>query len=117
VAIFNEVALIIFEILFMILGLYQKNGATSAVKENFSYYIIYYMTAVTVPNVIYFVFRTVVHVYRKVWIPFTESELFRKNFPEKWARMQAEKSKEKKITKGIDPMAKEAIKRLLKGFK
>lgn len=57
----------------MILGLYQKNGATSAVKENFSYYIIYYMTAVTVPNVIYFVFRTVVHVYRKVWIPFTES--------------------------------------------
>jgi cytochrome b subunit of formate dehydrogenase len=96
VAIFNEVALIIFEILFMILGLYQKNGATSAVKENFSYYIIYYMTAVTVPNVIYFVFRTVVHVYRKVWIPFTESELFRKNFPEKWARMQAEKSKENK---------------------
>jgi hypothetical protein len=102
----------------MILGLYQKNGATSAVKENFSYYIIYYMTAVTVPNVIYFVFRTVVHVYRKVWIPFhgVGTYLGRtslRNGPE----CRLRKVRRIKITKGIDPMAKEAIKRLLKGFK
>ncbi len=50
-------------------------------------------------------------------MPFIESELFRKNFPERWAKYQTEKSKENKITKRIHPLAKQAIKSLLKGFK
>lgn len=66
---------------------------------------------------IYFVFRCVVHAYRKMWLPFIESELFRKNFPEKWAYYQALKNKENAVTKKIDPMARQAIKTLLKGFK
>lgn len=69
------------------------------------------------PNVIYFVFRCVVHVYRKMWLPFIESDLFRTNFPEKWAYYQALKNKENAVTKKIDPIARQAIKTLLKGFK
>ncbi len=40
----------------------------------------------SVPSVAYFAFRTYVQVYRKVYRAFIESELFQKNFPEKYAR-------------------------------
>jgi hypothetical protein len=116
-AIFNEAGLIIFEGLMLGLGLLQKNGATPDEKEAFSLYVIYLLAAVSVPNVVYFVFRCVVHVHRKMWMPFIESDLFRKNFPEKWARYQALKNKGNVVTKKIDPMARQAIKTLLKGFK
>jgi hypothetical protein len=52
-----------------------------------------------------------------MWLPFIESELFRKNFPEKWAYYQALKNKDNAVNKKIDPMARQAIKSLLKGFK
>ena len=80
-------------------------------------YIIYFLVVVTAPNVIYLAFRSFVHIYRKMWLPFIESDLFRKNFPEKWAYYQSLKNKENKVTKKIDPMARQAIKTLLKGFK
>ena len=89
IAIYNEICLIIFESLMLGLGIMQKNLAASTAKEAFSYYIIYYLVAATVPNAIYFVLRCIIHMYRKVWLPFIESDLFRKNFPEKWAKYQA----------------------------
>jgi hypothetical protein len=52
-----------------------------------------------------------------MWLPFIESELFRKNFPEKWAYYKALKNKDNLVAKKIDPMARKAIKSLLKGFK
>jgi Cu/Ag efflux protein CusF len=36
--------------------------------------------------------------------------LFKKNFPEKYAQYQAEKIKNNKIVKNIDPLAKKALK-------
>ena len=59
-----------------------------------------------------------VFVYRKIWLRFIESELFMRNFPEKYAEYQSQKKKkDKKLMKKIDPMAKEALKNLIKGYK
>jgi hypothetical protein len=51
-------------------------------------------------------FSLAVFLYRKVWLIFIESEIFKKNFPEKYAEYQASKNKNKKLVKGIDPKAK-----------
>lgn len=41
-----------------------------------------------------------------------------RNFPEKYAEYQSQKKKkDKKLMKKIDPMAKEALKNLIKGYK
>ena len=66
------------------LGVMQNNGATAQAKEQFSYNIIYYLTAVTAISFVYYCFRIYIQVYRKIWTPFIESELFKKNFPNKW---------------------------------
>jgi len=72
-AIFNEVSLIIFEILLLVMGIMQRDLISSSVKEKFASYIVIYLTVVSIPNFLYFIFRTVIFVQRKIWIPFIES--------------------------------------------
>lgn len=55
------------------MGIMQRDKIGSSIKEKFALYIVYYLTAITIPNFIYFVFRTVIFVQRKIWIPFIES--------------------------------------------
>lgn len=72
---------------------------------------------VTSVSLIYHILTIGLFVYRKIWLIFIESELFKRNFPQKYAEYQAAKIKNKKLVKSIDPMAKEALKNLLKGYK
>ena len=115
IAIFNEVALIAFEFLMMALAILDRDGATAIEKENFSKRIVIYVAVVTSVNFAYMLFRVGVQVYRKMWIPFTFSELFRVNFPEKYAEIHGLKAK--KLLKGVDPKAKEALRAMVKNYK
>jgi hypothetical protein len=69
----------------LFLGIKTDNDATPAEKEEFSYYIIYYLTAVCSITFIYHLITIIVVLYRKFWLAFIETELFKTNFPEKYA--------------------------------
>jgi hypothetical protein len=116
-AIFHEASIIIFELLLLILGMQDQNNATPTEKENFSYYIIYYLVIVCSFSFVYHIFSLVVFLHRKIWLRFIESELFKRNFPKKYAEYQAAKNKSTKLVKSIDPKAKEALKSMIKGYK
>ena len=66
-------------------------------------------------NLIYFVFRIYVQVHRKIYMPFTKTDIFKNNFPEKYEELHGEKKKN--LIKTIDPKAKEALKSMIKGYK
>lgn len=66
--------------------------------------IIYYLCVVCSISFIYFLFRIGVQIYRRIWLPFTDTELFRVNFPEKYAEIHGEKKE--KFLRGVDPKAK-----------
>ena len=59
----------------------DRDNRSAFEKEKFSKNIIAYVAAVATVNLIYLLFRVGVQVYRKIWVPFTYSELFRVNFP------------------------------------
>lgn len=69
----------------LILGIKNDNGATPTEKEEFSYFIIYYLAAVCSITFIYHLITVITVLYRKFWLAFIETELFRTNFPEKYA--------------------------------
>lgn len=71
IAIFNEVSLLMFEFLMVALAILDRDQKTAFEKESFSYVIIYFLTIVCTINFIYFVFRTWVQAYRKIYMPFT----------------------------------------------
>jgi hypothetical protein len=73
VVIYHEACLIIFELLMLIFGVKNSAGASSADKEQFGYYIVYYLAAVCTVSLVYHVFIVVVYIYRKVWLVFIES--------------------------------------------
>jgi hypothetical protein len=79
--------------------------------------IIYYLTFVCSISFVYHLFASGVFIYRKVWLVFIESDIFKRNFAEKYAEYQAAKNKQKKLVKSIDPKAKEALKSMIKGYK
>lgn len=81
IAIFHEVALIGFELLMLALAILDRDLKTSFEKQSFSMVIIYYLCVVCTISFIYFLFRIGVQIYRRVWMPFTETEIFRVNFP------------------------------------
>ena len=115
IAIFNEVALIVFEFLMLALAILDRDGGTAIEKENFAKKIVIYVAVVTSVSLVYMLFRVGLQIYRKLWVPFTFSELFRINFPEKYAEIHGLKSK--KLLKGIDPKAKEALRAMVKNYK
>jgi hypothetical protein len=117
IAIYHEACLIILELLLFVFVVKDRNKATAAEKEEFCKYIIYYLTAASSVSFIYHIFAFVVHLYRKVWLVLIESEIFRRNFPAKYAEYQAAKNKSKKLVRSIDPKAKEALKSMIKGYK
>jgi hypothetical protein len=71
IAIYHEVALIIFEILMLVLGIMDRDLSSSSSKQNFSMTIIYYLCVVCTISFIYFLFRVGVQIYRRIWWPFT----------------------------------------------
>ena len=114
-AIFNEAALIFFELLMLILAIMDRDGKTAAEKQKFSSSLVIVAAIAASVNFLYLLFRVGVHVYRKIWMPFTESEIFRLNFPEKYAQIHGLKNKN--LLKGIDPKAKEALRAMVKSYK
>ena len=102
--IFNEVSLILFEFMLLVLGMLDQDNKSAFEKEEFSYSIIYLLTIACTVNLIYFIFRIGVQIHRKIYLPFIDSELFRNNFPEKYEELH--KDKKKNLLKGIDPKAK-----------
>ena len=64
----------------------------------------YFLCAVVSVSFMYFVFRVAVQVYRRVWMPFTATEMFRVNFPEKYKEIYGEQKQN--LLKNIDPKAK-----------
>lgn len=81
IAIFNEATLIIFEILMLALGMLHRDGFSAAQKQEFSMTIVIYLIVVTLVNLVYFLFRIGVQFWRRIVLPFSETELFRVNFP------------------------------------
>lgn len=73
VAIFHEVALIFFELLMLVLGIMDRDLKTAYEKEKYSNFIIYYLCIVCSISFIYFLFRIGVQIYRRIWMPFTET--------------------------------------------
>jgi hypothetical protein len=75
IAIFHEVSLIIFEFLLLSLGIMDRDMKTAIQKETFSKGIIYYLCIVCTISFLYFIFRIGVQIYRRIWMPFTETLL------------------------------------------
>jgi len=105
-AIYHQACIIIFEILLFVLGALDKKGATTAEKEKIGENIVHFLIAVCTVSFIYQIFILIVTFYRKIWLIFIESDLFKRNFPEQYALYQAGKIKTKKLAKSIDPKAK-----------
>jgi hypothetical protein len=101
----------------LILGVKAQNRATPTEKEDFSYSIIYFLVLACTISFLYQIFATVIYLYRKAWLAFIETELFRRNFPEKHSEYQLAKTQGEKLLKSIDPKAKEILKNLIKGYK
>ena len=115
IVIFNEASLIIFEFMMLVLGILDRDKKSAFEKEEFSYSIIYLLAVICTVNLVYFIFRVCVQVHRKLYIPFTKTELFKNNFPEKYEELHGEKKKN--FLKTIDLKAKEALKSMIKGYK
>lgn len=118
-AIYHQSCLIIFEMLMLALGLIVEKGGSISEKEDFSYNIIYFLTVVCSISMFYHFFTIVVVIYRKIWLVIIETEIFKRNFPEKYAEYQAAKNKNKdvKLVKSIDPKAKDALKKMVRDYK
>lgn len=58
-----------------------------------------------------------IYIYRKLWLRFIETNLFRVNFPELYEEYHHSKGEKTKVLRGVNPKAKEQLKKLIKGYK
>ena len=68
-------------------------------------------------SLIYHVFAIAVYLYRQVWLFIIQTDLFKRNFPEKFKEYELAKKQGIKLLKSIDPKAKQYLKTLIKGYK
>lgn len=99
------------------MGIKAENNASASEKEDFSYSIIYFLVVACTISFLYQIFATVIYLYRKAWLYFIETDLFKRNFPEKYSEYQLAKTQGEKLLKSIDPKAKEILKNLIRGYK
>jgi hypothetical protein len=64
-----------------VLGIMERDGKTAIDKLNMGNAVVYYLCVVLTINFVYFCYRIYVQVYRKLWLPFTDTKLFMENFP------------------------------------
>jgi hypothetical protein len=101
----------------LVFGMKAQNRATPSEKEAFSYNVIYFLVFACTISFLYQSFATVIYLYRKAWLVFIETDLFKRNFPEKHSEYLLAKTQGEKLLKSIDPKAKEILKNLIKGYK